>query len=56
MISNKQYEMRLSSQKSSAKYISRDAPEVKLPMIEIGDIVYVKSDLEKTKARDPYVV
>ena len=33
MVSNKQYDMRITSQKSSAKYSSRNAPKVILPKI-----------------------
>ena len=55
-ISDAQYKMRLNSHRSSAKYQSRDAPEVKFPNLKIGDMIYVKSDLSKSKARDPYII
>ena len=48
--------MRQKSHKSSAKYDSKDAPEVTLPDLKIGDTVYIKSDARKNKARDPYVI
>ena len=55
-LSNIQFEMRQKSHKSSAKYDSKDAPEVTLPDLKIGDTVYIKSDARKNKARDPYVI
>ena len=51
-----QHKARQKSCQSSAKHKSRDAPLVQLPHIDAGQKVYVKSDLNKSKARDPYVV
>ena len=51
-LSDIQFEMRQKSHKSSAKYDSKDAPEVTLPDLKIGDTVYIKSDARKNKARD----
>ena len=48
--------MRLNSHQSSAKYQSRNAPKVELPRLKIGDMIYIKSDMSKSKARDPYLV
>ena len=48
--------MRIKSHESSTKYDCRGAPKVKLPRLHIGDRVYIKSDAEKNKACDPYVI
>ena len=50
MISEKQHNMRKASHKSSAKYESRNAPEVQLPSISKGDSVYIKSDWAKKQS------
>ena len=55
-VSDVQYQMRLKSHNSSAKYQSRGAPKVEFPKLRIGDMIYIKSDVSKNKARDPYVV
>jgi hypothetical protein len=55
-ISDAQYEMRIKSHESSAKYESRNAHKVALPEVKIGDRIYIKSDGSKSKARDPYII
>ena len=55
-LSQIQYQMRIKSHESSAKYESRNAPKVKLPSVKIGDRIFIKSDGSKSKARDPYLV
>ena len=55
-LSDIQYQMRTKSHQSSAKYESRNAEKVVLPSLKIGDRVYVKSDISKSKARDQYLV
>ena len=55
-LSDVQYQMRLKSHESSAKYESRNAKKVNLPNVKIGDRIYIKSDGSKSKARDPYLV
>ena len=48
--------MRLKSHQSSAKYQSRNGPKAQLPQVKIGDLVFIKSDFSKNKARDKYIV
>jgi hypothetical protein len=48
--------MRTSSHLSSSKYSARGAPPVVLPSVQVGDIVFIKSDRSKAKARDSYIV
>ena len=55
-ISSQQYSMRQASHQPSAKHSSRNAPLVKLPSVQIGDEVFIKSDRSKSKARDPFLV
>ena len=55
-LSKLQYQMRLKSHKSSAAYQSRNAPKVQLPKVKIGDMIFIKSDLQKNKAREPYII
>ena len=55
-LSQIQYDMRIKSHESSAKYESRNAGKVRFPSIKIGDRIYIKSDGSKNKARDPYLV
>ena len=35
---------------------SRGAPKVEFPLLKIGDLIYIKSDGEKNKTREQYVV
>ena len=55
-LADKQHQARTASHTSSAKYESRGAPEVKLPDIKPGMLVFVKSDKSKSKARYSYAV
>jgi hypothetical protein len=55
-LSDQQHKMRTSSHLSSSKYSARGAPPVIPPSVEVGDIVFIKSDRSKAKARDSYVV
>lgn len=50
------YEQRLRSHKSSAKYSSRGKSEPKYPSVNVGDLIYLIQDRDKTKARDRYLV
>ena len=45
-LSDSQCFMIIKSHESSTKYESRNAPKVKLPNLNIGDRVYIKSDAE----------
>ena len=40
----------------SAYYASRNAPPAKLPKVSVGDKVFIKSDISKSKVRDTFVV
>ena len=55
-ISNLQSSSRTSSQLTSAKHKSNNAPKVVLPTVSIGDRIFIKSDKSKNRARDQYVV
>ena len=55
-ISKTQFANRQSSHLSSSKYSSRNGKPVSIPSLQIGDMVYVKSDRSKSKARDSFVV
>ena len=55
-LSNDQFRVRKATHKSSAKYQSRNAPEVIQHDISHGQSVYVKSDRSKSKSRDSFVV
>ena len=55
-LSDNQTAFRKSHHQSSAKYKSRHGPLVKLPNLQIGDTVFVKSDVSKSKARDSFIV
>ena len=55
-ISHTQFEKRKASHLPSAKYASRDGKPVSVPSLQIGDMVFVKSDRSKSKARDSYFV
>ena len=50
-ISDIQNKMRIKSQTASAKHLSRDAPKEEFPKMKIGDLIYIKSDGSKNKAR-----
>ena len=56
VISEKQYNARKASHNSSAKYSARNGKKVVLPNVKVGEMIYIKSDANKSKARDPYVV
>ena len=51
-----QHERRKQSQKSSAKYEARGAPQTEIPEIKAGMLVYIKSDKSKSNVRPPYAV
>ena len=55
-LSSKQLKNRLSSHHSSALYASRNGPAVNIPDLAVGDLVFVKSDRSKSKARDSYFI
>ena len=56
-LSDQQFTHRTSSHKSSARYEARNSSKLaEIPDVEVGDQVYVKSDLTKSKARDPFLV
>ena len=55
-ISDSPYQLRKSSHDSSAKYASRNGKPAAKPSLQVGDLVYVKSDRSKSKARDSYFV
>ena len=55
-LSNNQFRVRENTHKSSARYQSRNAPEVKDYDIIPGQLVFVKSDRSKSKSRDSFVV
>lgn len=55
-IISRKYENRLKSHQASAKYQSRGKTSATNPDIYIGDLVYLKSDRDKTKPRDRYIV
>ena len=55
-ISDKQFTNRQSSHLPSSKYSSRNGKPVSLPSMQIGDMVYVKSDRSKSKARDSFMI
>ena len=55
VISSK-YENRLKSHKASSKYRSRGKESVSKPDVNVGDLVYLKSDRDKTKPRDRYII
>ena len=55
-LSDHQLKRRVNSHKSSAKYSSRNGPPVFLPRLSVGDLVFVKSDRSKSKARDSYFI
>ena len=55
-MSDKQYDTRTASHVPSAKYLSRNGKKVVLPNINIGEMIYIKSDSNKSKVRDPYIV
>ena len=55
-ISDKQLLQREASHPSSSKYASRNGPPASIPNLEVGDMVFVKSDRSKSKARDSYFV
>ena len=52
----RKYESRLKSHKSSAKYRSRGKTSALKLDLMVGDLVYLKSEKEKTKPRDRYIV
>ena len=48
--------MRISGHASTAKFESKNAPDVILPDVKVGDRVFIKSDKLKNKARDTFIV
>ena len=55
-ISSQQFANRTPSHLASSKYSSRNGKPVSVPSLKIGDMVFVKSDWSKSKARDSFVV
>ena len=55
-ISDTQFQKRQAGHLPSAKYASRNGPPATSPNLHVGDIVFVKSDRSKSKARDSYFV
>ena len=55
-LSDLQWKMRLDSHESSSKYKSRNAKDQDLPDVAEGDIVFLKSELSKHKAREKYFI
>ena len=55
-LSESQLQKRLNSHPSSAKCKSRNGPLVTIPTFAVGDLVYVKSERSKSKARDSYFI
>ena len=51
-----QEEMRVSRHEDSARYASRGAKPVVIQEFNTGDKVYIKSDLNKSKSRDSFIV
>ena len=56
LLSDIQFHNRQKSHNSSAQYASRDGKRVDNPNLTVGDTVFIKSDLSKSKARDSYFV
>ena len=55
-LSEQQAEMRASNQAASAKHKARGRPAAKDASVLVGSLVYIKSDGDKHKARDRYLV
>ena len=55
-ISDTQFQRRQSAHLPSSKYASRNGKPVSVFPLHVGDMVYVKSDRSKSKARDSYFV
>ena len=55
-LSDLQWKMRTSSHGPSAKYESRDGKLPNIPKIKMGDVVLLKSERSKHKAREKYFV
>ena len=55
-LSQEQHDKRLGSHASSASYSSRNSPPVTTPSLAVGDLVFIKSERSKSKARDSYMV
>ena len=55
-LSDKQFSLRVSTHESSSKYRSRNGPKPKAVSFELGDLVYVKTDRSKSKARDSFTI
>ena len=55
-LSNSQFQSRQASHASSASYSSRNGKPVSIPTLAVGDLVFVKTDRSKSKARDSFVI
>ena len=55
-LSDSQLQKRLNSHLSSAKYKSRNGPPVTIPILAVGDLVFVKSERSKSRARNSYFI
>ena len=55
-LSNSQHSARTQSHPSSASYSSRNGKAKPIPQFKVGDMVFVRSDRSKSKARDSYVI
>ena len=55
-LSDLQWKMRVESHESSSKYKSRDAKTQEVPQFAEGDIVFLKKELSKHRARERYFV
>ena len=51
-----QFSSRQNSHPSSAFYASHNGKTVKHPTLNVGDVVFVKSDRSKSRARQPFFV
>ena len=56
MLIQKKYADRLKSHAASAKFQARGKVDPVYPDVQIGDIVYINAERDKTKPRDRYVV
>ena len=56
LLSDIQFHQRQKSHKSSAQYTSRNGKKMLLPNLNVGDIVFIKSESSKSKARESYFI
>jgi hypothetical protein len=55
-ISDTQFQRRKLAHLPSSKYAPRNGKPVSLPALNVGDLVYVRSERSKSKARDSYFI